>query len=82
MPNLAHMVMEGLHAHQPHGQQQPRQAHQQSFSFPQPSMGAAGVYSWGSIPFQNPCLPQVPSLSPLALLAAAAQMTDCTACAQ
>ena len=79
MPNLACMFMGGLQAQQLPEKQQQGQSVQQPFSFPQTNMRAVGGYSWGLKPFQNPCQPRAPSPSPLALLAAAAQLTGCSA---
>ena len=79
MPNLAYMFMGGLQAQQLPEKQQQVHGFQQPFSFAQTTMRAGGGYGWGSKPFQNPCLPRVPYPSPLALLAAAAQLTGCSA---
>ena len=80
MPNLAYMHMGSLNAQQlPEKQQRQSQGLQQPLFSPQTSMRAAGGYGWGLKPIQNPCQSQVPSASPLALLAAAAQLADCTA---
>ena len=79
MPNLAYMFMGGLQAQQLPEKQQQVHGFQQPFSFAQTNMRAGGGYGWGLKPFQNPCLPRVPSPSPLALLAAAAQLTGCSA---
>jgi hypothetical protein len=86
MPNLASLLLEGLQAQQlpllHHLQQQQQQQFykQQQFLFPQTGLAARGP-SWGQPglaqqqPFQAP---PGPHASPLALLAAAAQIAGCT----
>ena len=79
MPNLASMLLEGLQRAQLPGpqqqqQQQPEQLQQKSFSFPRvPSREALG-FGWGQ---QRPAQAATSSPTPLALLAAAAQIADC-----
>ena len=79
MPNLASMLLEGLQHAQlpgPHLQQQQQQEplQQKSFSFPRvPSREALG-FGWGQ---QRPAQAATSSTTPLALLAAAAQIADC-----
>ena len=86
MPNLASLLLEGLQAQQlpllQQLQQQQQQLfyQQQPFLFPQAGLAARGP-SWDQPgpaqqqPFQAPPSPHA---SPLALLAAAAQIADCT----
>ena len=80
MPNLASMLLEGLQRAQLPGQQQlqqqqqPEPLQQKSFSFPRvPGREALG-YGWGQ---QKPAQAATSSPTPLALLAAAAQIADC-----
>lgn len=78
MPNLASMLLEGLQAQQLTKQQQQLQRlSQHPFTFPQISRPA--ICSAGGRGLQrNPVQAGGPSPSPLALLAAAAHMADCT----
>ena len=78
MPNLASMLLEGLQRAQLPGpqqqQQQPESLQSKSFSFPRvPSREALG-FGWGQ---QRPAQATTSSPTPLALLAAAAQIADC-----
>ena len=78
MPNLASMLLEGLQRAQLPGpqllQQQPEQLQQKSFSFPRVVNRDALGLAWGQ---QRPAQAATSSPTPLALLAAAAQIADC-----
>ena len=77
MPNLASILLEGLQSAQLPGlqqQQQPEQLQQKSFSFPRVLSREALGFGWGQ---QRPAQAATSSPTPLALLAAAAQIADC-----